>query len=672
MRVDIGHNREMFWRRSIDTRVALTFLDDLHPDGPHALAAGKTVQTCNRDQAEAFLKKHTRRSTVCVLLGPLKDGITPQVKYLRWLAVEVPIAAGAALEKKDSWHEPPHMWITGPNGKGIALWRQILPEYVKSKDLDVSLKAFCERFAAEHKCTCEPLMLAIPCPELGNGWRWEHSRGKGKELHHTQIIRTPIAAKPEATSPTAQGRRLQDALKEFGVASKVVEVRTGPVITLYELELAKGVRAAKVTELGRDIARAMKCASARIVETSNKGTIGIELPNPEREIVSLQELLDCDAFKRSKAALPLALGKAIDGAPVIADLAEMPHLMIAGASGKGKSVAINCMILALTTSLTPAQCRFVMIDPKMLELSVYDRIPHMLAPVIVEPEQAVSVLKWLTREMMRRYGVMRKAGVRDLASYNAAAADPMPRIVVIIDEVADLMMVAETDVEYAVQRLSQMARAAGIHLVMATQRPSADVITGPIKANFTSRLAVQTASATDSRVILDENGAEALLGKGDALYLTNGTVSRVHGPFVDDKGVAAMVRKIEATGAPAYHAELSALLGANPEALEGVEGLAGTSGRADASAAQEPQKKLSVSIMKYAAALQTMFTPGGQPIMGAEVRKALSGMGLSWGQSVYDAADALKIDRGERNGVTESKAWTPPSQWPLEFDLASA
>ncbi|MEN3952285.1 DNA translocase FtsK 4TM domain-containing protein [Iodidimonas sp. SYSU 1G8] len=381
-------------------------------------------------------------------------------------------------------------------------------------------------------------------------------------------------------------RLLETVLDDFGVQGKIIQVRPGPVVTLYELEPAPGTKSSRVIGLADDIARSMSAISARVAVVPGRNAIGIELPNASRETVLLRELLGDTSYDKSKARLPMVLGKDIGGTPVVADLAAMPHLLIAGTTGSGKSVGINTMILSLLYKLPPQECRFIMIDPKMLELSVYDDIPHLLTPVVTDPRKAVVALKWAVREMEDRYKAMSKLGVRNLAAYNDRVVealnkgeqlartvqtgfDPetgrpvyedqpleltrLPLIVIIVDEMADLMMVAGKDVEGSIQRLAQMARAAGIHLIMATQRPSVDVITGTIKANFPTRISFQVTSKIDSRTILGEQGAEQLLGKGDMLYMAaGGKVTRVHGPFVTDGEVEDVVRFLKAQGAPDY------------------------------------------------------------------------------------------------------------------------
>ena len=381
-------------------------------------------------------------------------------------------------------------------------------------------------------------------------------------------------------------RALEGVLQDFGVRGEIVKASPGPVVTLYELEPAPGIKSSRVIGLADDIARSMSAISARVAVVSGRNAIGIELPNVKRETVYLRELLTAKEATGSTAKLPLCLGKTIGGEPVIVDLARMPHLLIAGTTGSGKSVGINTMILSLLYRLRPDQCRLIMVDPKMLELSVYDGIPHLLTPVVTDPKKAVVALKWAVREMEQRYKNMAKLGVRNIDGYNTRVAEakakgeeltrtvqtgfdketgkaiyeeeklelePLPYIVIIVDEMADLMMVAGKDIEGAVQRLAQMARAAGLHVVLATQRPSVDVITGTIKANFPTRISFQVTSKIDSRVLLGEMGAEQLLGQGDMLYMAGGgRISRVHGPFVSDEEVEKIVRHLKSQGQPEY------------------------------------------------------------------------------------------------------------------------
>ncbi|WP_425457228.1 DNA translocase FtsK 4TM domain-containing protein [Blastochloris sulfoviridis] len=409
------------------------------------------------------------------------------------------------------------------------------------------------------------------------------------ELPAVGLLAAPKGSGQPALSQGAlqeTSRLLEGVLDDFGVRGGIIGAHPGPVVTLYELEPAPGIKSSRVIGLAEDIARSMSAISARVAVVPGRNVIGIELPNPKREKVLLRELLASPSFAETKDRLPLCLGKTIGGEPVVVDLARMPHLLIAGTTGSGKSVAINTMILSLLYRHPPKECRLIMVDPKMLELSVYDGIPHLLTPVVTDPKKAVVALKWAVREMEDRYKKMSKLGVRNIDGFNARVAEaaakgqcivrtvqtgfdketgeaiyereemdcgPLPFIVVIVDEMADLMLVAGKDIEGAIQRLAQMARAAGIHLVMATQRPSVDVITGTIKANFPTRISFQVTSKIDSRTILGEQGAEQLLGQGDMLYMAGGgRISRVHGPFVSDAEVERVVAHLKAQGAPDY------------------------------------------------------------------------------------------------------------------------
>jgi S-DNA-T family DNA segregation ATPase FtsK/SpoIIIE len=409
------------------------------------------------------------------------------------------------------------------------------------------------------------------------------------ELPGVSMLTAPKASDRQPLSKSEldnNSRALEGVLGDFGVRGEIVKAHPGPVVTLYELEPAPGIKSSRVIGLADDIARSMSALSARVAVVPGRNAIGIELPNAHREKVYLRELLSVKDGNESVAKLPLCLGKNIGGDSIIVDLARMPHLLIAGTTGSGKSVAINTMILSLVYRLRPDQCRLIMVDPKMLELSVYDGIPHLLTPVVTDPKKAVVALKWAVREMEERYKKMSKVGVRNIDGYNARLVearskgealtrtvhtgfdketgkaiyeeekldlDPLPYIVIIVDEMADLMMVAGKDIEGAVQRLAQMARAAGLHVILATQRPSVDVITGTIKANFPTRISFQVTSKIDSRTILGEMGAEQLLGQGDMLYMAGGgRISRVHGPFVSDEEVEKVVRHLKTQGQPEY------------------------------------------------------------------------------------------------------------------------
>lgn len=383
-----------------------------------------------------------------------------------------------------------------------------------------------------------------------------------------------------------QARLLESVLGEFGIRGEIVNIRPGPVVTLYELKPAPGIKTSRVIGLADDIARSMSALSARIATIPGQNVIGIELPNRVRQTVYLRELLNAREYSETQVGLPLILGQDIGGYPVIADLSKMPHLLVAGTTGSGKSVSVNAMILSLLFKLPPEKCKFIMIDPKMLELSIYDDIPHLLTPVVTDPKKAVVALKWAVKEMENRYRAMSKLGVRNIDGFNTRLAearrtgevlvrrvqtgfDPetgkpifenqgldyelLPYIVVVVDEMADLMLVAGKEIEATIQRLAQMARAAGIHLIMATQRPSVDVITGTIKANFPTRISFQVTSKIDSRTILSEQGAEQLLGQGDMLHMAGGgRISRVHGPFIRDDEVERVVAFLKAQGEPSY------------------------------------------------------------------------------------------------------------------------
>ena len=437
--------------------------------------------------------------------------------------------------------------------------------------------------------------ITAPAPAIKAGKRASReaqpSLLKGNEYELPPLLLLAEAKKQVVTKISEDAleqnaRLLEGVLDDFGVKGEIINVRPGPVVTLYELEPAPGIKSSRVIGLADDIARSMSAISARVAVVQGRNAIGIELPNQRRETVYLRELLSSEDFEKNKHRLAIALGKTIGGEPVIVDLARMPHLLVAGTTGSGKSVAINTMILSLLYRLKPEECRLIMVDPKMLELSVYDGIPHLLTPVVTDPKKAVVALKWAVREMEDRYKKMSKVGVRNIDGFNARVAEaaakgqtitrtvqtgydretgeaiyekeemdlsPLPYIVVIVDEMADLMMVAGKDIEGAIQRLAQMARAAGIHLIMATQRPSVDVITGTIKANFPTRISFQVTSKIDSRTILGEQGAEQLLGQGDMLHMAGGgRISRVHGPFVSDGEVEKIVSHLKTQGQPEY------------------------------------------------------------------------------------------------------------------------
>jgi len=433
-----------------------------------------------------------------------------------------------------------------------------------------------------------------PKPQKKERQHTAFSFGRDFDLPDTDLLTTPKQRVNQTDAQTlhAMSRQLEGVLADFGVQGEVLSARPGPVVTLFEFEPAAGVKSSRVIGLSDDIARSMSATAARVAVIAGRNAIGIELPNAKRETVFLQALLNSPSFVGTQGDLPLALGETIEGDPFAADLTKMPHLLIAGTTGSGKSVGINAMILSLLYKHTPDECRFIMIDPKMLELSVYEGIPHLLHPVVTDPKKAVVALKWTVREMEDRYRRMAKLGVRNITGYNERVADalergerlertvhagfdptsgepiyetrelplePMPYIVVVIDEMADLMITAGKEIEAAVQRLAQMARAAGIHVIMATQRPSVDVITGTIKANFPTRISYQVTSKIDSRTILGEQGAEQLLGQGDLLFMAGGgRIRRLHGPFVTDAEVERVVDMLKAQGAPQYRQDVTA------------------------------------------------------------------------------------------------------------------
>ena len=507
---------------------------------------------------------------------------------------------------------------TGATIKRGFWWRKADGETDEAPDLDDDRKAMVEEAEPDPDGRIEPTFDLEPFDlddeeedEEGDAdeditepnYRiTRSSEKKHTGLRRTQRSDTPYEAPPlkllqqQPRSNRSRGvsdevlqenaRELEGVLQDFGVKGEITNVRPGPVVTLYELEPAPGTKSSRVIGLSDDIARSMSAVATRVAVVPGRNAIGIELPNDRREIVMLRELLESPDFQETDARLALALGKNIGGESVTVDLSRMPHLLIAGTTGSGKSVGINTMILSLLYRLSPDQCKFIMIDPKMLELSAYDGIPHLLAPVVTDPKKAVVALKWAVKEMENRYRAMSKLGVRNIEGYNARIAEarkngevltrkvqtgfdpetgapvweeepfdlePLPLIVVVVDEMADLMLVAGKDIEAAVQRLAQMARAAGIHLIMATQRPSVDVITGTIKANFPTRISFHVTSKIDSRTILGEMGAEQLLGQGDMLYMANGgRITRVHGPFVSDQEVEQVVGFLKSQGEPSY------------------------------------------------------------------------------------------------------------------------
>jgi len=489
------------------------------------------------------------------------------------------------------------VWIDSAMGQ--LPWREGEAEAREAGDVVEAAKPRSGR-----RKTMEPVIPAVKVAPV------RKSRASGREAREAQgalpfspaggfkLPRLDLLVRPkirtesvDAQSLQQNAELLQGVLEDFGVRGEIGKVRPGPVVTLYEFEPAPGVKSSRVIGLSDDIARSMSATAARVAVVPGKNAIGIELPNPHRETVFLRALFNSSAFESSKAELPMALGETIGGEPFVADLARMPHLLIAGTTGSGKSVGINAMILSLLYRLSPDECRMIMIDPKMLELSVYDGIPHLLSPVVTDPKKAVAALKWTVREMESRYLRMSKIGVRNVAGFNERVAESlekdeplertvqvgydretgepmyetetieavkMPYIVVVIDEMADLMMVAGKEIEGTVQRLAQMARAAGIHMITATQRPSVDVITGTIKANFPTRISYQVTSKIDSRTILGEQGAEQLLGMGDLLFMAGGgRIRRLHGPFVSDQEVEDVAAYLKKQGTPEYLEEVT-------------------------------------------------------------------------------------------------------------------
>ena len=487
-------------------------------------------------------------------------------------------------------------------------WAQLLtlPQFLKRRpELPEAVEAYLpkrkERAARREKPQAEPVIDATPrrAPEITDPTAPPKKAAMAKakqrdmfanyELPSLDLLEDP----PENTAPKLDklalernARLLETVLDDFNVKGEITAVRTGPVVTMYELEPAPGIKASRVIGLAEDIARNMSAISARVSPIPGKTVMGIELPNADRQMVALKELAACAAFADAKGALPIILGKDIAGEPIVADLAAMPHLLVAGTTGSGKSVGLNCILLSLLYRFTPEECRLILIDPKVLELKTYDDIPHLLSPVVTEPHKSVRALKWAVEEMERRYRMMSSINSRNLSGFNekvrAAAAKgkplgrrvqtgfdpetgeelyeeeqldyaPLPQIVLIVDELADLMVTVGKEIEVLIQRLSQKSRAAGIHLIMATQRPSVDVITGVIKANLPTRISFKVTSRIDSRTILGEQGSEQLLGKGDMLYKPNtGAMVRVHGPFVSDEEVEAVADHWRAQGSPEY------------------------------------------------------------------------------------------------------------------------
>ncbi|WP_409049597.1 DNA translocase FtsK [Sandarakinorhabdus sp.] len=541
------------------------------PAGPGGLLGQSLAAIAASVEAIPELADVSVGTFLAILLAPLGLAFLAWGSAISREAVGDAIAAGQRLWNPDAEAEPGSLNLPKPTRP---------------------------RPKAEAELTSDPEpgpLVVLERPErTGRSERVVRDKQKSFDLGDASVLPGLDLLAPPPSAPRARvdaaaleqnARLLEGVLEDFGVRGRIGEVRPGPVVTMYELEPAPGIRASRVIGLADDIARSMSAQSARVAVVPGKNVIGIELPNPVRETVSLSELLGSADFDSRSVTLPLVLGKDIAGVPVVADLAPMPHLLIAGTTGSGKSVGLNAMILSLLYRMTPAQCRLIMIDPKMLELKMYDGIPHLLAPVVTDPPKAIRALKWAVEQMEDRYRKMSELNVRSLASFNqkvkeAQAAgkpfvrrvqtgwdpetempiieeevldfEPMPLIVVVVDELADLMMTAGKEVEFLIQRIAQKARAAGIHLIMATQRPSVDVITGVIKANLPTRISFQVTSKIDSRTILGEPGAEQLLGKGDMLWMAGGKLVRVHGPFVSDGEVEAVADFWRAQGVPDY------------------------------------------------------------------------------------------------------------------------
>jgi DNA segregation ATPase FtsK/SpoIIIE, S-DNA-T family len=517
-----------------------------------------------------------------VRLRPILRGLANVPAAFVWVGslVKMPeFSFGKSHDYDEEDHEPSFDEPDGDDAEAYAL--DVAPEPIAATRLAERRESRVKREEAKKAAATNIKRAKQPALDLVSG---EY------QLPALSLLAEPVPAQETAAlsddALEENARMLEAVLGDFGVKGRILAVRPGPVVTLYELEPAAGVKSSRVISLADDVARSMSAVAARIAVIPGRNVIGIELPNLHRETVYLREMLASGEYDKARAPLTLALGKTIGGEPVMADLAKMPHLLVAGTTGSGKSVGLNTMILSLLYRMTPQQCRLILIDPKMLELSVYDGIPHLLSPVVVDPKKAVVALKWAVREMEERYRKMSKLGVRGVEAFNDRVRkakdkgeslkrtvqtgfdretgkpvyedellelEPMPYIVVVVDEVADLMMISGKEIEGAVQRLAQMARAAGIHLIAATQRPSVDVITGTIKANFPTRISFQVTSKIDSRTILGEQGAEQLLGAGDMLYMmAGGRIKRVHGPFVSDHEVEDVARFLKSQGTPDY------------------------------------------------------------------------------------------------------------------------
>jgi len=541
-------------------------------------------------------------------LNPMLRGIANIPAAAVWAGslLKMPnFAFRSARDYDEEDHEPEFDDDAHDDAEGYAL--DMAPEPIAAARLAERQQSRIKREEARKAAATNIKRARQPALDLVSG---EYQLPALSLLAEPVVVHDTAALSDEALEENA--RMLEAVLTDFGVKGRIMAVRPGPVVTLYEFEPAAGVKSSRVISLSDDVARSMSAVAARIAVIPGRNVIGIELPNQTRETVYLREMLASGEYDKARAPLTLALGKTIGGEPVMADLAKMPHLLVAGTTGSGKSVGLNTMILSLLYRLTPQHCRMIMIDPKMLELSVYDGIPHLLSPVVTDPKKAVVALKWAVREMEDRYRKMSKLGVRGVEAFNERVRkakdkgetlkrtvqtgfdretgkptyedevlelEAMPYIVVIVDEVADLMMISGKEIEGAVQRLAQMARAAGIHLIAATQRPSVDVITGTIKANFPTRISFQVTSKIDSRTILGEQGAEQLLGAGDMLYMmAGGRIRRIHGPFVTDREVEDVVRFLKTQGTPDY---LEAVTEEPDEESEDPYALMGAGGNSD-------------------------------------------------------------------------------------------
>ena len=510
---------------------------------------------------------------------PILNGLANIAAFFYWLATKIAPRASSRNVVRDYDEEELELeYDEDSDAEGYAL--NVAPEPIAATRLAERRESRIKREEAR-KAQAPAKLRKQPALDLVSS---EYQLPALSLLNEPIVVHDTVGLSDDALEENA--RMLEAVLADFGVKGRIMAVRPGPVVTLYEFEPAAGVKSSRVISLSDDVARSMSAVAARIAVIPGRNVIGIELPNQTRETVYLREMLSSGEYDKARAPLTLALGKTIGGEPVMADLAKMPHLLVAGTTGSGKSVGLNTMILSLLYRMPPDQCRLIMIDPKMLELSVYDGIPHLLSPVVTDPRKAVVALKWAVREMEERYRKMSKLGVRGVEAFNdrirrakekgeqlkrtvqtgfdretgkpiyedeLLELDFMPFIVVVVDEVADLMMISGKEIEGAVQRLAQMARAAGIHLIAATQRPSVDVITGTIKANFPTRISFQVTSKIDSRTILGEQGAEQLLGQGDMLYMmAGGRIRRIHGPFVTDREVEDVVRFLKTQGTPEY------------------------------------------------------------------------------------------------------------------------